>query len=577
MKRWRLAAILAILGLGATRSAAAQALARFEAAVAEGDAAWKSGRFPDAKAAYQAALAIDSMGSSRAVYRLAVLRSWDGDLTRAIPLFQRYTVLEPRDEEGRIALAKAFAWNGETALSVAVYDSILGRDRTYRDAALGAALALAWAGRFEEAVARYDRWLAENARDVEAELARARTLAWSGKLGRAEATYAEIAARGERLEADKGVALVAAWRGDLLRSESLWRRVTERAPKDAEAWVGLAQVLRWSGRPEDARDALQRALAADPENTDAAEQLRWVRADLAPAVDPSVTASWDSDENRSAVVALGATVRPVRRVRLTIAGSRREASLAAASGTSTAGRLVLRTALGRRVTVVGDVGTTRMHASDGAAGTDRTVTTGGGSVTLRVAPRLAVGANVRRSAFDETAALLLSGIDVRSAGLEGEWEPFGRVALAGGVERASLRGGSGPNERRAAFGALRWRVRRQVTLSLAGRGFRYDEQRRDGYFAPARYELAEVGGRWAPGRDLGWAASVEVAAGAQRVTFSGPPATRATQRAGMSLAFRPAPGNEIGLQYSFSNVAGTAAEGTIYRGQSLSLTARITF
>ena len=82
---------------------------------------------------------MDSVGSSRAVFRLATLHAWNGQLAQAIALYQRYAVLEPRDDEGRVALARAFAWNGETRPAVAIYDSILGRDRTYRDAALGAA------------------------------------------------------------------------------------------------------------------------------------------------------------------------------------------------------------------------------------------------------------------------------------------------------------------------------------------------------------------------------------------------------------------------------------------------------
>jgi hypothetical protein len=66
--------------------------------------------------------------------------------------------LEPRDEEGRIALAKAYAWSGATVRAVAVYDSILARDATIATPP-GAAQALAWAGRFDDALGRYDHRL----------------------------------------------------------------------------------------------------------------------------------------------------------------------------------------------------------------------------------------------------------------------------------------------------------------------------------------------------------------------------------------------------------------------------------
>ncbi len=551
---------------------------RVEGLVRAADIAWREGRFAEARTGYQGAVGIDSVGSSHAVYRLAVLLSWDGVLARAIPLFQRYIRLEPRDEEGRIALARAYAWNGQTVSSVAVYDSILARDRAYRDAVLGAALALGWAGRFAESVARYDQWLVTNPKDVEAELARARALAWWGKLAESERTYAAIAERGEGLEGHKGVALVAAWRGDLGRSEDIWRRVTRQAPNDAEGWVGLAQVLRWSNRPDDARDALNTALAANPKNQDAAQQLRWVRADLAPAFEPGGLVAWDSDENRSVLASAAVSVRPFRRGRLTIGGSRRDADLGLATGSSTSGRAALRLHVGRALTLVGDGGVVHTAGRLDAVSRDRTVATGGVAATIQLGPRVSLGGNVHKSVFDENAALIRSGIDVRSLGAEGSFRLASRLTLAGGAERASLRGGSAPNERRSGFAALRWRARRTVTWSLGGRAFGYDRNPRDGYFAPSRYQLGEVAGRWAPGRDLGWGAVVEGALGAQRVTFTEAPATTGTQRVSLGVVYRPSPGSEVGADYTFSNVSATAAGpigGSIYRSQSLNLRVRL--
>lgn len=551
---------------------------RFERLVREADGAWQAGRFPAAKAGYAEALALDSVGSTRAIYRLAVLHSWDGDLAGAIRLFRRYSRLEPQDEEGRIALGKAYAWNGQTDQAVAVYDSILARDRTYRDAALGAALALAWAGRFELAVGRYDRWLLVSPKDVEAELSRARTLAWWGKLARAERTYAEIARRGERLEGYKGVALVAAWRGDLGRSERLWRDVVRRAPKDAEGWVGLAQVLRWSGRPDQARGALNRALSADPKNADAAAQLRWVRGDLRPALDPSLTVSWDSDRNRSVLAAAGWSFRPFRGGRLTMAGSRREAELGSSTGTSTSGRAVLRLNFAA-VTLTADGGVTQTEG-DGIA--RRTVALAGGAATARIGSPLTLGFGVRKSVFDETVSLLGSGIDVRSVTGDAELRLAARWALSGGAERASLRGGSGPNTREAANAALRWRVRRPLTVSLAGRAFRYERNAHDGYFAPSTYRLGEAVVRWAPGRDLGWNGVIEGALGGQRVvaTPGGTPTTSATQRITVGLGYRPKPGAEVVAEFGYSNVsapAGGAVGGSIYHSQVAGLRVRLLF
>ncbi len=174
---------------------------------------------------------------------------------------------------------------------------------------------------------------------------------------------------------------------------------------------------------------------------------------------------------------------------------------------------------------------------------------------------------------------MAAGIDVTSASGEFELALPGRWTLSAGGERASLRGGSGPNERVAGFAALRWRARRDLSFAISGRGFGYDEQRRDGYFAPARYRLGEGSIRWNPGRDLGWTGSLELGIGGQQVRFgSEPAATRGTQRVGFGLGYRPKPGVEVMVDYGFSNVSATAAGpagGSIYRAHAVSVRTRL--
>lgn len=554
----------------------------FDAVIRHGDSAWTAGRFPSAREAYERALSLDSLASSRSVYRLAVLHTWDGELHRAIPLFALYVRLEPRDEEGRIALAKAHAWNGQTAEAVAIYDSILSREATYRDAAFGAAQAQAWAGRFPAAIARFDNWLKANPKDVEAGLARARILAWAGRLREAERAYARLGAEGEHLEADKGVALVAAWRGNLGRSERLWRSLTTKAPKDAEIWVGIAQVLRWTGRSEEARTALRKALATDPANADAREQMRWVRAELGTTVEPSAWAGWDSDQNKSLTLSLAGSMRPIARTRLTVSGSYRDAELGAVTGTSATGRASLRIHAGNRLTLTGDIGRTRTLAGEGAGAEQRNFTVGGGRATLRISPGFSLGGGMARSAFDETAPLIASGITVTSWSGEADLRLPGRLALSAGGETAELVGGTVPNQREAGFAVLRWRLRRTASIALSGRAFRYQESPRDGYFSPSRFILGEVSTRIGHGRELGWAFEIEGGLGIQQVRFDDPGVARSAQRIGGSLTYRPRPGGEIVLDYGFSNVAATATGGvtgggSVYHAHVLTLRTRLTW
>jgi tetratricopeptide (TPR) repeat protein len=550
-----------------------------DAAVRHGDSAWTAGRFPVARDAYERALSLDSAASSRSVYRLAVLRTWDGELRRAIPLFALYVRLEPRDEEGRIALAKAHAWNGQTAAAVAIYDSILARESTYRDAAFGAAQALAWAGQFKAAIARYDQWLVENPKDIEAGLSRARVLAWSGKLPEAERSYAQLGADGEHLEADKGVALVSAWRGNLGRSEKLWRGLTTKTPKDPEIWVGLAQVLRWTGRSEEARVALRKAIAVDPEHADAREQMRWVKAELGTTIEPGAWAGWDSDQNKSLTLTLAGSVRPISRTRFTVYGSYRDAELGGTTGTSTTGRASLRVHAGSRLTLTGELGQTRTRAGSAA---ERDFTVGGGRATLRLTSGFSIGGGVAHSAFDETAPLIASGITVTSYSGEAELRLAGRLGLSAGGESAELVGGSVPNRREAGFAVLRWKPRRTASVALSGRAFRYRESPRDGYFSPSQFVLGEISTRIGRGRDLGWAFEIEGGLGLQEVQFDNPGVTRGAQRIGASLAYRPRPGGEIVVDYGFSNVAATATGGvtgggSVYHAHVLTLRSRLTW
>lgn len=572
--RWTLALAL---GLSQVRTVAAQE--SFAELVEAGDLAWRQKQFPAARSAYQKAMELDSVGSSRAVYRVAVLHSWDGDLVRAIPLFALYARLEPRDEEGRIALAKAYAWQGTTATAVAIYDSILGRDRTYRDAALGAAQALAWAGRFDDAIGRYSRWIADNGQDAEAALGRARTMAWAGRLKAAEREYHRLSEGGERLEANKGAALVAAWRGDLFRSEGMWRSITTRYPKDAEAWVGLAQVLRWSGRPEDARHALDRALLVDPENADAREQRRWVNADLAPAVTPYVGGMRDSDGNQNTVLLLRGSMRPLRRTVVTVTGSHRRASFDAAAGVSDAGRASIRWTPERRLTLSGDLGVVHVDAERGAVQVNRSRTVGGGAATVRLTSSASLGVGVAKDVFDETAPPMVLGIEVATVTVEGEIQLGRGMSLSAGGHRAELSGGSGDNTREAAFGALRWRPRRIWSLTLGGRSLGYQFSPRDGYFSPSRYRHLEVAGRWFPGRDLGWAGFVEAGLGTQYVRFAGAGDTKPTERIGLGLSYRPAPGTELEASFGFSNVSSSgnlaSSKGSVYHASVFGLSARI--
>lgn len=539
--------------------------------VARGDSAWSAGRegaFPF----YHEIVRRDSTASTRALFRLAMLRAWRGELPAAIALHARYVRAEPMDGEGRVALGRVLAWAGRFDAAVANYDTLLARIPDYRDAALGRAQALAWAGRTSEAIAAYERWLAANPTDRAAELDLARAQSWGGRLEAAELRYQRLADGGD-VAGDKGVARVAAWRGDLARSERLWRAVTERHPDDAEAWTGLAQVLRWSGRAGLAERALARALEAEPGYGDARAQLPWVRAELDGSAEPMLVLSNDSDENRSALVSVGASRTPFWTGRVSGTLSHRQADFAGTQATSTTARTsAVWHPMAARVSVRGELGLALLAGDRGGASLG-SVTRSLMSVGVSAQPHrvLNVGVGLSRAPFDETALMIANRLVNGSLDADASLQLPGRLTLGAGAGRGEISGGRVRNARESANASLRWTIRRGLSLAASGRAFGYERAAfdtvggarvSDGYFAPEAYRLVDGSGRWELGRDLGWHGSTELGLGRQMlrpwadVGVVGEASSRFTQRAAASLGYRFAPGLELASAIGFANVAG---------------------
>lgn len=572
---------IAPLRLAAQSPAAAQAVT--------GDSAWSAGDRKAALQAYARAVALDAQHSSRAVYRLGVLLAENDRLPEALVQLRHYVRMEPRDSEGVVTLARTLAWAGRYDESLATYEALLLRDRTYRDAALGAAQTQSWAGRSADAVQRYRAWLSSNPGDGEAELALARALSWGGDLAAAESAYAVLASRGTAMpDAEKGIARVAAWRGDLVRSERLWRAFNLRHPADPEGWTGLAQVLRWTGRPALAASALRSALAAEPGYGDARTQLRWVEADLRPAADPTVVYSNDSDRNSSTLYSAQGSVLAPWGARVLVGASARLAELpqgaAITRGQSYGGRIATRWApLAGRVTFGGELGVraTRSERAGDAPVPSRTFLVAGARVGAQPWQAITLGLGVSRAPFDETAALIRSGIVTTSTDADLSIALPARLSLSAGVGHTALAGDTSRNTRLASSVALRWSPRRTASLGVAARGFGYDREAREGYFAPRRYQLTELNARASLGRELGWDAEIEGGLGAQRITPWAAGATvnaRRAERLAGGVIYRFAPGMELGLTAGYANVAPPqAVEGeTSYRAYTLALRGRLT-
>jgi len=240
------------------KAAAAVALLAVPALLAaqlpQADEAFRRGEYAAARAGYERVLAADSL-NQRALFRLAILDSWDGKLARSLQRFGRLRRLDPKDEDVRVAQAQVLAWAGHTEASFILYDSVLARSPGRVDALAG----------------------------------RARVVAWRGDLERAERLWrAALAAHPNAAELLIGLAQTLYWKGQPALAEAYAARARAAAPEDRTA-RDLERAVRAALRPEVATNADG---AADSDHNDFVAQEATVTGSLGPAVRGTLQAGW---------------------------------------------------------------------------------------------------------------------------------------------------------------------------------------------------------------------------------------------------------------------------------------------
>ena len=159
----------------------------------QADEAFTRGDYRAARAAYERVLATDSL-NERALYRLAILDSWDGKLSRSIARFVRLRRLDPKDPDFMVAHARVLAWAGKTAASEKLYDSVVAGWPERADALAGRARAVAWGGDLDRAERLWRAALARHPDDAELLIGLAQTLYWKGQPDLAESYAARARA-----------------------------------------------------------------------------------------------------------------------------------------------------------------------------------------------------------------------------------------------------------------------------------------------------------------------------------------------------------------------------------------------
>jgi len=180
------------------------------------DQAFQRGDYFGARAGYERVLATDS-SNERALYRLAILDSWDGKLVRSLARFIRLRRIDPRDPDIMVSHAQVLAWAGKTAASEALYDSVLLRFPDRANALAGRARAIAWGGDLDRAEGLWRKALERHPDDPELLVGLAQTLYWKGQpdLAQVYATRARAVAPEDRTVRDLARAVRAALRPEI--------------------------------------------------------------------------------------------------------------------------------------------------------------------------------------------------------------------------------------------------------------------------------------------------------------------------------------------------------------------------
>src|SRR5437879_7391452 len=160
-------------------------VAALAAQLPEAEAAFRRGDYGAARAAYERVFARDS-SNVRALYRLAILDSWDGKLGHSLERFAQLRRLAPEDGDIMVAQARVLAWADRTAAAGALYDSVLARAPDRTDALAGRARTVAWSGDLDGAVRLWREALARHPDEPELLIGLAQTLYWKGQPALAE-------------------------------------------------------------------------------------------------------------------------------------------------------------------------------------------------------------------------------------------------------------------------------------------------------------------------------------------------------------------------------------------------------
>jgi cytochrome c-type biogenesis protein CcmH/NrfG len=263
----------------ATATPAAPAPAPVRPELAHADALMRSGDWVGAEREWERVPRSFEMWKGLGEARLR-----QGHATTAMDALRAALKLQPADKTARLLLAEAYVVDGRNSDGVAILDTVLRESPGDPKALFGRANAFALASHLREAE-RDGRAAARAAPgDFEIWLGLGQILTWQRKFDDALSSYAS-AEKAAHTKPQQSRALgrqgqLRSWQKQFPQATSLYGKAVELDPRNVEAWLGLSEVLEWSGKFKEARLAVEKAAQADPydENThQRLELLEWAR------------------------------------------------------------------------------------------------------------------------------------------------------------------------------------------------------------------------------------------------------------------------------------------------------------
>ncbi|HEU4402038.1 MAG TPA: tetratricopeptide repeat protein, partial [Candidatus Polarisedimenticolia bacterium] len=437
--------------------------------VLEADAAFARQDYARARTLYERAVA-GGAASVHTLSRLALLQSWDGDLSEAIDNDRRALALAPADLDLSLDLARVLTWKNDLGEAIHIYEDLRARHPEEPRVLLGLGQALGWKGRYVEADDLY--------RDMEQR-------------------------RIDPIAAHLGRAHVAAWKGDYDAAAHFYGDVLRADPGNFDGRLGLAELHHWQGLDRTARAQADNLVLDHPESREAQKLRQEIHESLRPHAGLDASRQSDNDSNRvdTAGAAYTFMAEPQTSIRIGYATYDAEFRCKTAGLCETlAGVPPVDRVVETRAQLLSAGVTSRLiaplnfHARLGAAreetfrGGSRLLAVGGGFIRWQVGPRLAVAGTGSREALFDTAPLIDRGIHVDSADLSLEFRFRPAWILAGSAGYGSYSDG---NARKSAGVSAEWRLpvaNPSVTARLDLRYRSFNADKNDGYFDPLRYD-----------------------------------------------------------------------------------------